>query len=48
MDGTGEAVLFASATPVPREYLARVVGQEASVDLLIGNIAAELRRGPTS
>ncbi len=37
-----EAVLFASATPVPREDLARVVGQGASVDLLIGDLAAEL------
>ena len=37
-----EAVLFASATPVPREDLARVVGQGASVDLLIGDLAADL------
>ena len=37
-----EAVLFASATPVPREDLARVVGQGASVDLLIEDLAAEL------
>lgn len=37
-----EAVLFASAAPVPREDLARVVGQGASVDLLIGDLAAEL------
>jgi segregation and condensation protein B len=29
-----EAVLFASAAPVPRDDLARVVGQGASVDLL--------------
>ncbi|WP_424930631.1 SMC-Scp complex subunit ScpB [Amaricoccus tamworthensis] len=37
-----EAVLFASATPVAREDLARVVGQGASVDLLIEDLAAEL------
>ncbi|OAN76860.1 chromosome segregation protein ScpB [Sulfitobacter sp. EhC04] len=37
-----EAVLFASASPVPREDLARVVGQGASVDLLIGDLAADL------
>ncbi|MBK0327977.1 SMC-Scp complex subunit ScpB [Rhodobacteraceae bacterium F11138] len=36
-----EAVLFASAAPVPREHLARVVGQRASVDLLIEDLAAE-------
>ena len=34
------AVLFASASPVPREDLARVVGQAASVDLLIEDLAA--------
>ncbi|GHE05919.1 chromosome segregation protein ScpB [Defluviimonas sp. 20V17] len=37
-----EAVLFASASPVPRGDLAKVVGQGASVDLLIGDLAAEL------
>ncbi|MDH5626348.1 MAG: SMC-Scp complex subunit ScpB [Nitrospira sp.] len=37
-----EAVLFASATPVPREDLAHVVGQGVSVDLLIGDLAADL------
>ncbi|MBO9440111.1 SMC-Scp complex subunit ScpB [Sulfitobacter sp. R18_2] len=37
-----EAVLFASASPVPREDLARVVGKDASVDLLIEDLAAEL------
>ena len=35
-------MLFASASPVPREYLARVVGQEASVDLLVEDLAADL------
>jgi len=37
-----EAVLFASASPVLREDLARVVGQEASVDLLVEDLAADL------
>ena len=37
-----EAVLFASATPVPREDLARVVGQAASVDLLVEDLSADL------
>ncbi|MEM9578574.1 MAG: SMC-Scp complex subunit ScpB [Pseudomonadota bacterium] len=37
-----EAVLFASATPVPREDLARVVGQGASVELLIEDLSADL------
>ncbi|WP_197922728.1 SMC-Scp complex subunit ScpB [Thiosulfatihalobacter marinus] len=37
-----EAVLFASAAPVPREDLARVVGQRASVDLLVEDLAADL------
>lgn len=37
-----EAVLFASASPVPREDLARVVGQGASVDLLIEDLIADI------
>lgn len=37
-----EAVLFASASPVPREELARVVGQGASVDLLVEDLTADL------
>lgn len=37
-----EAVLFASASPVPREDLARVVGQGASVELLIEDLATDL------
>ena len=37
-----EAVLFASASPVPREDLARVVGQGVSVDLLMDDLAADL------
>jgi segregation and condensation protein B len=41
-----EAVLFASAAPVPREDLARVVGQGASVDLLIEDLAVDLEGRP--
>jgi len=37
-----EAVLFASAAPVPCEDLGRVVGQGASVDLLIEDLIADL------
>ncbi len=37
-----EAVLFASASPVPREDLARVVGQGVSVSLLIDDLIADL------
>lgn len=37
-----EAALFASASPVPREDLARVVGQGASVDLLVEDLVADL------
>ncbi|EDQ02889.1 transcriptional regulator (Ypuh-like), putative, partial [Sulfitobacter indolifex HEL-45] len=36
-----EAVLFASASPVPREDLMRVVGQGAAVDLLIEDLASD-------
>ena len=41
-----EAVLFASTTPVAREDLARVVGQGASVDLLIEDLAMDLEDRP--
>ena len=41
-----EAVLFASGTPVAREDLARVVGQVASVDLLIEDLAVDLEGRP--
>jgi len=41
-----EAVLFASRSPVPREELARVVGQGASVELLIEDLAADLESRP--
>lgn len=37
-----EAVLFASAKPVSREALQKVVGQGASVELLIEDLRAEL------
>ena len=37
-----EAVLFASAAPVPRDDLARVVARGASVDLLVEDLAADL------
>lgn len=41
-----EAVLFASATPVAREDLARVVGAGVSVDLLIDDLAVDLEGRP--
>lgn len=41
-----EAVLFASGTAVAREDLARVVGQETSVDLLIEDLAVDLEGRP--
>jgi segregation and condensation protein B len=41
-----EAVLFASATPVAWDDLAKVVGQGASVDLLIEDLAADLADRP--
>jgi len=44
--GRIEAVLFASALPVNREDLARVVGQGAPVDMLIDDIQAELAGRP--
>ncbi|WP_457647450.1 SMC-Scp complex subunit ScpB [Profundibacter sp.] len=40
--GRIEAVLFASAKPVSREALQKVVGQGASVELLIEDLRAEL------
>lgn len=40
--GRIEAVLFANATPVGRENLARTVGQGVSVEMLIEDIQAEL------
>ena len=44
--GRIEAVIFASATPVPRADLGRVVGLGASVDLLVEDIQAELAGRP--
>ena len=41
-----EAVLFASASPVARDDLARVVGRGASVDLLIEDLAVDLEGRP--
>lgn len=41
-----EAVLFASATPVARDDLAKVVGQGAAVDLLIEDLVADLKGRP--
>lgn len=41
-----EAVLFASANPVARDDLVRVVGQGASVDLLIEDLAVDLEGRP--
>jgi chromosome segregation and condensation protein ScpB len=41
-----EAVLFASATPVARDDLATVAGQEAAVDQLIGDLAINLGGRP--
>jgi segregation and condensation protein B len=41
-----EAVLFASPRPVERPSLARIVGREASIDMLIDDIRAELKGKP--
>ena len=41
-----EAVIFASAEPVGREKLARVVGKDCSIDLLIDDLVEELRDRP--
>ena len=41
-----EAVLFAAPKPVEREALARVVGRDASIDLLIDDIREGLRGKP--
>ncbi|MBU4527435.1 MAG: SMC-Scp complex subunit ScpB [Desulfomicrobium sp.] len=41
-----EAVIFASAEPVSREILARVVGKDCSIDLLIEDLREELRSRP--
>jgi chromosome segregation and condensation protein ScpB len=44
--GRVEAVIFASREPVPREVLARVVGEGCHLDLIIDDIQAELRGRP--
>jgi segregation and condensation protein B len=44
--GRAEAVIFASAEPVTREVLARVVGKACKLDLLIDDICDELRGRP--
>lgn len=41
-----EAVIFASAEPVSRDTLARVVGRDCSIDLLIDDLVEELRDHP--
>lgn len=41
-----EAVIFASTEPVTRETLARVVGKDCSIDLLIDDLCEELRSRP--
>ena len=41
-----EAVIFAAAEPVGRETLARVVGKDCSIDLLIDDLQEELRSRP--
>ncbi|MDQ0348639.1 SMC-Scp complex subunit ScpB [Ancylobacter vacuolatus] len=44
--GRVEAVIFASPTPVTREALARVVGRDCNLDLIIDDIRAELAGRP--
>lgn len=41
-----EAVIFASAVPVGRKVLARVVGRDCSIDLLIADLTEDLRDRP--
>lgn len=44
--GRVEAVIFAAPAPVPREVLARVVGRDCNLDLIIDDIRDELRGRP--
>ncbi|TWG90061.1 segregation and condensation protein B [Mesorhizobium sp. J18] len=44
--GRVEAVIFASPEPVGRDVLARVVGRECNLDLIIDDIRNELRGRP--
>ncbi|QGM99855.1 SMC-Scp complex subunit ScpB [Methylocystis parvus] len=41
-----EAAIFAATSPVPRETLARIVGDDARLDDLIADLQAELRARP--
>jgi segregation and condensation protein B len=42
-----EAVLFAAAKPVTREVLARVVGRDCALELLLDDLKEDLRGRPT-
>ena len=44
--GRVEAAIFASAEPVLRENLARVVGKDCNLELIIDDIRDELRGRP--
>lgn len=44
--GRVEAVIFAAGEPVGRDVLARVVGRDCNIDLLIDDIREELRGRP--
>ncbi len=44
--GRVEAVIFASADPVAREVLARIVGRDCNLDLIVADISDELRGRP--
>ena len=46
--GRVEAAIFAARDPVPREALARLVGQRCNLDDLIADIVDEFARGPTN
>src|SRR5690606_14936365 len=41
-----EAVIFAASEPVTREVLARVVGRDCNLDLIVDDIRQELRGRP--
>lgn len=41
-----EAVIFASASVVPRDILQKIIGKDAKIDLLIEDIQAELKSKP--
>jgi len=44
--GRVEAAVFAAGEPVPRETLARLVGRDCPLELLLDDIRAELRERP--